>query len=159
MVQNEKLRNWSLQRSASRSSLLRHRWDYIFVTSQLQLTSCLVSTNLSLMSRTLSAPRQQFHSASCLIWCKLLIKNLKPSFPNQLSLKWRSSICFKTCSLGHDLTNYNLDCSEWNKEKWLRIFWERMSFVFVSVSQLDKEQIAGLHCEDVISKSCLSHCA
>jgi len=64
------------------SSLLRHRQIiHVFVTSQTQLTSCLVSINPSLMSRTLSAPRLQSHRSSCLIWCKLLIKNLKPSFP------------------------------------------------------------------------------
>ena len=73
--------------------------DKVFVTSQLQLTSCLVSINLSLMSRTLSSPRLQPLSSSRLIWCKLLIKNLKPSSPIfSLQLRLRSWICFKTCS-------------------------------------------------------------
>jgi len=89
--------------------------DKVFATSQTQLTSCLVSINLSLMSRTLSAPRLQLNSASSLIWCKLLTKNLKPSSSIfLLSPRWRYWICFKTCPcwLFHDFTNYNLNCSE-----------------------------------------------
>ena len=93
---------------------------YVFVTSQTQLTSCLVSINLSLMSRTLSAPRSQSLSPSSLIWCKLLIKNLKPSTPiSSLPPRSRRWICFKTgsCWLFHDFPNYNLDCSEWKTKE------------------------------------------
>jgi len=94
--------------------------DKVFVTSQTQLTSCLVSINLSLMSRTLSAPRLHLTSHSCLIWCKLLIKNLKPSSPIfSLKLRSRCWICFKTCScwLRHDFINHNLNCSKWKTTK------------------------------------------
>jgi len=91
----------------------------IFIYPKTQLTSCLVSINLSLMSRTLSTLRLQSLSISPLIWCKLLTKNLKPSSPISLPARSRSWICFKTCScwLRHDFTNYNLDCSEWKTTK------------------------------------------
>ena len=92
----------------------------IFIYAKTQLTSCLVSNNLSLMSRTLSAPRLHLNSLSCLIWCKLLTKNLKPSSPIfSFQTRSRSWSCFKTCPcwLLHDFTNYNLDCSEWKTTK------------------------------------------
>ena len=116
----------------------------IFIYAKTQLTLCLVSTNLSLMSRTLSSPRLQLHSTSCLIWCKLLIKNLKPPSPISLPLRLRCWICFKTCScwLRHDFINYNLNCSEWKTTKhiiatmtsrlaslFLRHRWEHKIFV------------------------------
>jgi len=116
----------------------------IFIYPKTQLTSCLVSINLSLMSRTLSSPRLHLLSHSRLIWCKLLIKNLKPSSPISLLLRSRCWICFKTCScwLRHDFINYNLNCSEWKTKKhiiatitlrlaslFLRHRWEHKIFV------------------------------
>jgi len=107
------------------------------------------------MSRALSSPRLQSNSFSCLIWCKLLIKNLKPSSPIfSLPPRSRSLICFKTCPcwICHDFTNYFTRMAE-NGINSVAFVLYQLFFYFSIKTSLRTNTL--LICGDVIFKALL----